>query len=346
MGAVIFMDGRPVSIEALAKPNICDAVVMDVLSNHVLAVPEVNCEERRRKLDLSSTTGLPMERFQPWVRSQPQIEMLSGRLWQETIGKYGARTLWSFFVATRNGDGWFFSIEYPFNRLYEEDPRQSRKMKRTEACTDFGPVTVEIMRDDTEGLFKCYEWRATLRSVKGARLAVAAGTVYSASAANRRNVDTTDLVSSGDELSDMDTMLVKSFVDQHGVEAQRAIEDGDIAFLVVWERHPDSDKGAGKVCLEIGLKELKKKFSALTSLVVDAKPAQFGEWELPHQPAEIEVAKQEALDTLTNYLDSTAPETLLGKGARRFNIVQRHDEADAFYALMLFAEEIVKGRGQ
>ena len=93
-------------------------------------------------------------------------------------------------------------------RLDAGDPRQSRKMRRTEHGTHFGQVTIETMRDDTEGFFKCYEWRATLRSVKRTRLAVAAGPVYSVSAATRRRVDTTDLVSAGDELSDMDTMLV------------------------------------------------------------------------------------------------------------------------------------------
>jgi len=98
------------------------------------------------------------------------------------------------------------------------------------------------------------------------------------------------------------------------------------------------------VCLEVGLKDLKRKFSALRSLVVDVKPAQFAEWELTRQPAEVEVAKQEALDALTTYLDSIAPEILLGKSGRRFNIVQRHDEADAFYALMLLGEEMTKGR--
>jgi hypothetical protein len=346
MKAVIFMDGRPIPVEALAKTYVCNAVLMDVLSHHVLAVPNVDCEEKRRKLALISTTGPSAEQFATWVRSQPQIEMLNSRLWQETIRKYGHRTLWSFFVAQRNEHGWFFNTEYPFYRLDTGDPRQSRKMRRTESGTHFGQVTVETMRDDTEGFFKCYEWRATLRSLKGTRLAVTAGTVYSASAATRRRVDTTDLVSAGDELSDMDTMLVKSFVDQHGAEAQRAIEDGDIAFVVVWERHPDAEKGSGQACLEVGLRELKKKFSALTTLVIDAKPAQFGEWELPHQPAEIEVAKQEALDCLTNYLDSTAPETFFGKAGMRFNIVQRHDEADAFYALMLLGEELAKGRSQ
>ena len=105
------MDGRPIPVELLAKTYICNAVLMDVLSHHVLAVPNVDCEEKRRKLALISTTGLSAEQFASWVRSQPQIEMLNSRLWQETIRKYGDRTLWSFFVAQRDKHGWFFDTE-------------------------------------------------------------------------------------------------------------------------------------------------------------------------------------------------------------------------------------------
>ena len=90
--------------------------------------------------------------------------------------------------------------------------------------------------------------------------------------------------------------------------------------------------------LRAGLTALKQSMRKVTALAVDLRPAQFPDWDLSNEPAEIVAAKQEAREKLQALLDTARPERVLGKRVERFHILQRHDPADAQHALLLLAE--------
>ena len=99
--------------------------------------------------------------------------------------------------------------------------------------------------------------------------------------------------------------------------------------------------------LQAGLTALKRPMRKITALAVDLRPAQFPDWDLPNEPAEIVAAKQEAREKLQAVLDTARPERVLGKRAERFHILQRHDPTDAHHALLLLGEvEIERFAGQ
>jgi hypothetical protein len=85
----------------------------------------------------------------------------------------------------------------------------------------------------------------------------------------------------------------------------------------------------------------------VTALVVDLRPPQFTDWDLPNEPAEIATAKQEAREKLQTLLDNLSPERALGKRAERVDMLQRHDETDGAHALFLLGESQMEwARGQ
>jgi len=123
--------------------------------------------------------------------------------------------------------------------------------------------------------------------------------------------------------------------------------DTGVAFLCVWERNPNAPKGAGALVLQAGLNALKQSLRKVTALVVDLRPPQFTDWDLPNEPAEIATAKQEAREKLHTLLDNLSPESALGKRAERFDMLQRHDETDSAHALFLLGgSQIEWARGQ
>ena len=99
--------------------------------------------------------------------------------------------------------------------------------------------------------------------------------------------------------------------------------------------------------LQAGLTALKQSMRKVTALAVDLRPAQFQDWDLSNEPAEIVAAKQEAREKLQALLDTARPESALGKRAERFHMLQRHDPTDAHHALLLLGEvEIERLVGQ
>jgi len=155
-----------------------------------------------------------------------------------------------------------------------------------------------------------------------------------------------DFLSTADEVSDSDIMLVRALLDQFPARFGMGLDTG-VAFLCSWERHPAAPKGAGAVVLQAGLNALKQSLRKVTALVVDLRPLQFNDWNLPNEPAEIATAKQEAREKLHTLLDSLCPESAFGKRAERFDMLQRHDETDSQHALFLLGESQIEwARGQ
>src|SRR5207253_3902401 len=144
-------------------------------------------------------------------------------------------------------------------------------------------------------------------------------------------------LSTADEVSDADIMRVRALLDQFPARFGQGLDTG-VAFLCNWERTPAAPKGAGMTTLQAGLAALKQSMRKVTALVVDLRPAQFQDWDLSNEPAEIVAAKQEARERLQTLLDTWRPESVLGERAERFHILQRHDPTDAPHALLLLAE--------
>ena len=141
-------------------------------------------------------------------------------------------------------------------------------------------------------------------------------------------------------------MLVRALLDQFPARFGAGLDTG-VAFLCAWERNPAAPKGAGAVVLQAGLNALKQSLRKVTALVVDLRPPQFADWDLPNEPAEVAAAKQEAREKLHTLLNKLSPESALGKRAERFDMLQRHDETDSQHALFLLGESQIEwARGQ
>ena len=154
-----------------------------------------------------------------------------------------------------------------------------------------------------------------------------------------------DFLSTADEVSDRDIMLVRALLDQFPARFGVGLDTG-VAFLCVWERTPAAPKGVGAVVLQAGLIALKQSLRKVTALAVDLRPPQFNDWDLPNEPAEIATAKQEAREKLHTLLDTLCPESAFGKRAERFDMLQRHDETDSQHALFLLGIPHRVGAGQ
>ena len=154
-----------------------------------------------------------------------------------------------------------------------------------------------------------HAWRATLGGPNGKRMAVASGMAY----VPPRFCRAYDFLSTADEVSDSDIMLVRALLDQFPARFGMGLDTG-VAFLCVWERNPAAPKGAGAVVLQAGLNALKQCLRKVTALVVDLRPLQFNDWDLPNEPAEIATAKQEAREKLHTLLDSLDNRAITGVG--------------------------------
>ena len=149
--------------------------------------------------------------------------------------------------------------------------------------------------------------------------------------------DPSAFLATADEVSDADIMRVRALLDQFPARFGHGLDTG-IAFLCNWERSSAAPRGAGMATLQAGLTALKRSMRKITALAVDLRPAQFSDWDLSNEPAEIVAAKQEAREKLQAVLDTARPERVLGKRAERFHMLQRHDPTDAHHALLLLAE--------
>jgi hypothetical protein len=233
------------------------------------------------------------------------------------------------FFATTQENGSKCNLDYRF----ETD--RSYPIRTSMVSTALGAVTLELQRSDVETPAAVYPhaWRATLRGANDERMADASGMAY----IPPEFCSAYEFLSCADELSDVDIMLVRGLLDQFPARFGEGLDTG-VVFLCAWERYPAARKGAGAVTLKAGLKALKQSLRKVTALVVDLRPPQFKDWDLPNEPPEIAVVKQEAREKLLALLDTVRPESALGKRAERFDILQRHDETDGQYALFLLAE--------
>ena len=333
----VFLNGLPTTIDTLALLHVFIPSIRTVLRWDICNYPAMEGPEQRARFALMESCGVPRDEFCKWVLLTPQVRALAELLWPEIRARHAARPLFDFFTTARE-NGWYCDLDY----LIGTD--DSHPVRTRTVPTPLGAVTLELQREEVERPAAVYPhaWRATLGGPKGDRMAVAAGMAY----VPPRFCRADDFLSTADEVSDSDIMLVRALLDQFPARFGTGLDTG-VAFLCDWERHPAAPKGAGAVVLQAGLNALKQSLRKVTALVVDLRPLQFSDWDLPNEPAEIATAKQEAREKLHALLDRLRPESALGKRAERFDMLQRHDETDSQHALLLLGEsEIEWARGQ
>ena len=335
--ATVFLNGRPTTVDTLALLHVFIPSLRTVLRWDICSYPAMESPKQRARFALMESCGVPRDEFSRWVLLTPQVRSLTELLWPEIRARHAARPLFDFFSSARE-KGWYCNPDYALGT------DNHRPVRTRTVPTPLGVVTLELQREEVERPAAVYPhaWRATLGGPKGERMAVASGMAY----VPPRVCSPYEFLSTADEVSDSDTMLVRALLDQFPARFGTGLNTG-VAFLCDWERHPAAPKGAGAVVLQAGLNALKQSLRKVTALVVDLRPLQFSDWDLPNEPAEIAAAKQEAREKLHALLDRLCPESALGKRAERFDMLQRHDETDSQHALFLLGEsEIEWARGQ
>jgi hypothetical protein len=337
LGATVLLNGIPTTIDTLALLHVFIPSIRTVLRADICSYPAMEGPKQRARLALMESCGVPRNEFCQWVLLAPQVRALAELLWPEIRARHAARLLFSFFTTARQ-NGWYCNPDYALGT------ENGYPVRTRTVPTPLGAVTLELQRKEVERPAAVYPhaWSATLGSPNGERMAVASGMAY----VPRRFCRADAFLSTADEVSDSDIMLVGALLDQFPAQFGAGLDTG-IAFLCVWERNSAAPKGAGAIALQAGLKALKQSLHKVTALGVDLRPLQFNDWDLPNEPAEIATAKQEAREKLHTLLDSLCPESAFGNRAERFDMLQRHDETDSQHALFLLgASQIEWARGQ
>jgi len=337
LGTTVFLNGLPTTIDTLALLHVFIPSLRTVLRWDICNYPAMEGPKQRARFALMESCGVPRNEFCKWVLLAPQLRALAELLWPEIRARHAARPLFDFFITARE-KGWYCNLDYPIGM------DDSHPVRTSTLPTPLGAVTLELQRKEVERPAAVYPhaWRATLGGPNGERMAVASGMAY----VPPRFCGAYEFLSTADEVSDSDIMLVRALLDQFPARFGTGLNTG-VAFLCIWERNPAAPKGAGAVVLQAGLNALKQSLRKVTALVVDLRPLQFNDWDLPNEPAEIATAKQEAREKLLTLLDSLCPESALGKRAERFDMLQRHDETDSQHALFILGESQIEwARGQ
>ncbi len=329
LATTVLMEGSPTTIDTLALLHVFIPSLRTVLEIDICSYPARNGAEQRARFDLMASCDLPPKDFPKWIVLPAQVQALADLLWPEIRARHAQRLLIDFFTTNRV-DGWYEDSDYPIA------PGQGCTVRISTVGTALGTVTVELQRSRVETPAAVYPhmWRATLRDSNNERIAVASGMAYVPAG---QFCDPSAFLSTADEVSDADIMRIRALLDQFPARFGHGLDTG-IAFLCNWERTPAAPKGAGMETLQAGLTAIKQSMRRVTALAVDLRPAQFEDWDLSNEPAEIVAAKQEAREKLQALLDSARPENVLGKRAERFHILQRHDPTDAHHALALLGE--------
>lgn len=337
LGATVLLNGRPTTIDRLALLHVFIPSTRTVLRVDICNYPVMEGPEQRARFALMESCGVPRHAFGEWVLRLSQVRSLAELLWPEIRARHAARPLLDFFTRARE-NGWYHDLHYPIGT------DDSHPVRTRTVSTPLGAVTLELQRQEVERPAAVYPhaWRATLRGPKGERMAVASGMAY----VPPRFCPAHEFLSTADEVSDSDIMLVRALLDQFPARFGKGLDTG-VTFVCVWERTPAAPKGAGAVVLQAGLNALKQSLRNIADLAVDLRPPQFTDWDLPNEPAEIATAKQEAREKLHLLLDNLRPERALGERAERFDMLQRHDESDSQHALLLLGESQIEwARGQ
>jgi hypothetical protein len=135
------------------------------------------------------------------------------------------------------------------------------------------------------------------------------------------------LITAADGLADVDLLQVSAFLEQH-VDAETLMDEGDLAFVWLWERRSDASAGAGRACLLAALGDLSRRLRNIRTVVVDLKPYQYVVTDAAGMPATVHIEKLEALDQLQTFVEGLRLGELV-KGCCRYIVDREGDDPNA-----------------
>jgi hypothetical protein len=194
---------------------------------------------------------------------------------------------------------------------------------RAEGCGDIYP-------HQEESHVRAYEWCAELREQVSSEWpdAVAYGMAYRF---DRKEGlpggGKWDLMTAADGLADVDLLQVNAFLEQHD-DAEALIDEGDLAFVWLWERRSAVRAGAGRACLLTALSDLCRRLRNIRTVVVDLKPYQYVVTDGAGMPTAVHIEKLEALDRLQTFVDGLRLGEI-AKGHCRYIVNREEDDPDA-----------------
>lgn len=222
----------------------------------------------------------------------------------------GTRTALSFFMTQAMENG-YQSWGSNASALWT-----GKLLKQHDVQVADGLVEIKVSSyvDSIDGDSVCaYEWNAELRKTAGSTDpdAIAYGMVYKFRRANGWPLGSlTDLAWAADAIADADVSQVAAFIDQHP-DAAAAVEEGDICFVWLWERKNGSQKGIGAQCMLAAIKDMKKRFPAIKTIVISVNPSQFVRWNEPCDPPQVQLEKHEAIDKVACAIESLSLDKII-----------------------------------
>lgn len=250
-------------------------------------------------------------------RTGEEFDYLCRRMFERLVQRLADRTLLSFFIISREPDGFYTWHPDMATNIGE-------KLKPYRKDIDGRTMVVEVSRyEEVEGPVTGYEWNAYLNGASTKPDAVACGMVYVFERDDGAPLGgMSELADVADSVADIDVLQIEAFFKQHP-DAQSLLQKSDLCFVSSWERRADADKGCGKVLLEAAIAHLSKRFKKVKTVVLESSPQQFNDWGKDVDPAMVEAAKQDALDGLSRYIAA-----LNVTGTTFKYIFTRFDDAD------------------
>lgn len=232
----------------------------------------------------------------------------------------------------------FFTVEVAANgyRLWQPHLRAAKdagtSLARRIVPTSAGSVSVDVLRypHQEQCTVRAYEWCAELREQASSEWPdeVAYGMAYRFDREEGLPVGgKSDLMIAADGLADVDLLQVSAFLEQHD-DAEALMEEGDLAFVWLWERRSDARAGAGQACLLAALGDLCRRLRDIRTVVVDLKPYQYVVTDGAAMPATVHIEKLEALDRLQTFVESLRLGEVV-KGHCRYIVNREGDDPDA-----------------
>jgi hypothetical protein len=249
--------------------------------------------------------------------------------------KLGHRTIRSFFTVDVAGNGY---------RLWNEHLRAASDsgtaLARHSIQTDAGHVSVDLLRyaDEEQTRVRAYEWCAELREDLSSELpdAIAYGMAYCFARHDGMPIGGKwELMTAADCLADVDLLQVNAFFDQHE-DGEALIDEGDLAFVWLWERRSGTRPGVGQACLWAALTDLCRRLRRIRTIVIDLKPYQYVVSDGAGTPAAVHLEKLDAVDHLQAFVDGLHLDHLVN-GHCRYIVNRDGDNPDAAMRVLGFA---------
>lgn len=293
---------RVSTVVVAARKFLCHDHVPGIISE-VFTYSPMSEEDRVEQEALLKESGLGShDALRAQLQEPERVECVARTLFDALLSKIGSRSLRSFFVRQPNDDGY---------RAWWSGAKTNcgKPLTKRTIATNSGSVVVEVQRYHTEvESVRAYEWSAELRVDSKSSIpdAVAVGMVYVFIREDGEPVgDTSDLLWAADTVADVDVTQVHAFLEQHD-DSFDLVQESDLCFVWLWEKRQQKTMPhrAGRDCLEAALKDLKKRFSRMATVVLDVKPYQFDSWDGSPDLPSIQVEKQEAIDKLIAYIET------------------------------------------